>query len=201
MFSRYFEQAGILFDFFQPVPNIPPADTVQYHVAKYRAIIQAVVRDPNHGFIAGGFFTKYLDGRPQKADVYIRYSGKSNPPTDDELNQLFVDQFACNKAYPLTPSNFLEILSRKEFSVDLSTEFGGPIDVVARITQKNAKELLGTFNYNPARISYSYSSAKFFFDPWFITGGPRNAGSDQLRDRYEQKGFCSDELFSYILCL
>lgn len=185
MFSRSLIDEGILFDFLQPVEGIErEEDLVSYHKKKYRSIISSVVKNPELGYIAGGFF---IGKRPQPVDLYVQYGVlASNPPLDDELNALLTDSANASKT-PLELSDFIDVLKQCECTIDLPN-FGGKFTVNIRFTwQNHAVDILQLIDYKPARISYSYVCDKLYFDDWFLTGGPRYARNYPYEDAYKDQ--------------
>jgi len=194
MYSRTFEDL-IQFDFLDTT-NVPIGHKlITFHKLKYRSIMETIAINPELCYIAGGYFTKYLDRRPQTVDMYIIYLGEKDAPSDAELNALLNGKI---KHSPWQPSDFSPAI--KECTCKIKTWFLPSVnfDVKIRVTKKPANEILPSINYNPARISYSYAYNKFYFGLWFLTGGPRFAGSTDLKKRYEEKGFLSDKYLSYI---
>jgi hypothetical protein len=167
----------IQFDFLQPhytddTHVDDQQQIIRLHGAKYRRIVETVVDNPELGMIAGGYFTKYLDGRAQDVDLYISYTGKENPPSDELLNSLLRPKF---RSAPFVSSSHLSVLRQKKIVLP------GGIGCWVRITTaKSLHEVLATFNWRPAQIGYSFSDHQLLFGPWFRTGGPMYNGKFTL---------------------
>lgn len=205
----------ILFDFLQPVEQMPsilksgnPAvrerldcidscilDIPTWHISKYRNIIRSIARNPFDGYIAGGYFTKFLAKRPpQPVTVYVNYDGDHNPPTLDDFYNLIHPHLRTTRIIPMPDIlNSLGVYGECTTRIDLKNY--GTFDVKIRFTVKKVLDLLSGIDYHPARIAYSYADNCLYFDQWFLIGGPREAGSRMLEKTYEEKGFVSDEFF------
>ena len=227
MIASVFRSRGIEFDFYVGDLNVPDSERISTRKNFYKRVLDHVASKPTQSYIAGGYFTKYVQTseaalahperfdqlvKDQRMDIYIRYDGKENNPDYSMFDSLLQPQFRIYESnggaddegtrakrskgdcYEWLPCTNKNVYCKKLITLPLD---GLDINICVRITSaSNVLGILNTFDFHPSQIAYSYSENKFFFNEWFITGGPMNTSeSNALIEKYKYKNF-DCELFN-----